>query len=542
MTAGDLKIGTRLGLGFGLILLLVLVLVAVVATHLSVMLQNAERIQADSFNRTRVATINTAVKDNGTSGMEMLLSTNADHHSSVIKQIQEKNGLITSILDSLDRQLAGSEQDVKLLAEVKKHRGLYVAAFDRVANLLKTGKREEATYVAGEEMIPMLDPFLIAVKNLDDYQNKKVDASIAAIERTANSIRNLALVVGSAVMLLGLSGAAFIIRSITQPLNRMRAAITEVERSGDFTRRIGLSTKDEVGVTAKAFDELMAALQQTLGQVLESVAKMSLSANSLSAASSQVAIGSSSQSESASAMAAAVEEMTVSINCVSGSASKALDISRQSGTLSSQGGDIINQAATEMSRIADAVRHTSDTMEQVGHHSNQIFSIVQVIKDIAEQTNLLALNAAIEAARAGEEGRGFAVVADEVRKLAERTTRATEEISGMITAMQSSTHAAVDSMSANLNQVQDGVTLANRAGAAIVQIKDGARRVVGVVSEISSALAEQSTASDDLAGQVEKVAQMTEENSASAAETARQAENLQRLASAMQTAVGRFKI
>nr|WP_051338761.1 methyl-accepting chemotaxis protein [Sulfuricella denitrificans] len=356
---------------------------------------------------------------------------------------------------------------------------------------------------------------------------------------TARAISIGAIIGG---VLLGLLLAWWIIRSIAGPLNQMRATISEVEKNSDFTQRIPVNSEDEVGQTAKSFNQLMTTLQQIFGQVLDSVAKVSDAAQTLSAASGQVATSSSSQSEATASMAANVEQMTVSINHVSDSAHEAVEISRKSGKLSAEGGEVIHKAAAEMSQIAETVRHTAQAIEELGQHSNQISSIVQVIKDVADQTNLLALNAAIEAARAGEQGRGFAVVADEVRKLAERTTKATEEITQMIGTIQSSAKGAVATMSSAVDQVSSGVTLANQAGSAIVQIKDGAEQVVGVVNDISSALAEQSSASNDIAAQVEKVAQMTEENSAAAAETASAADNLQELANTMRAAVNRFKI
>ena len=195
-----------------------------------------------------------------------------------------------------------------------------------------------------------------------------------------------------------------------------------------------------------------------------------------------------------------------------------------------------------MVRISETVQKTSLTIEEVGQHSHQISSIVQVIKEIAGQTNLLALNAAIEAARAGEQGRGFAVVADEVRKLAERTTNATEEISAMITAVQRSADAAVTAMSTSVEEVGSGASLARQAGDTIVQIKQGAGQVVDVVNSISSALHQQSGANNNLTQQVERVAEMTVETNQAAQETAREAEKLQELALDMQSAVGRFKI
>ncbi|GAO37175.1 hypothetical protein SCT_2593 [Sulfuricella sp. T08] len=402
-------------------------------------------------------------------------------------------------------------------------------SIEKQSRFLK-GNRTHATPLI-KSMEALLEVQAISAK--DTYDKAK---SNYVMERTI-SIGTIVTGLG-----LGLLLAWWIIRSITGPLNQMRATISEVEKNGDFTRRIPIDTEDEVGQTAKSFNELMATLQQTLGQVLDSVTKVSDAAQTLSAASGQVATSSSSQSEATSSMAAAVEEMTVSINHVSDSAHEAVEISRKSGKLSTEGGEVIHKAAAEMSQIAETVRHTAQAIEELGQHSNQISSIVQVIKDVADQTNLLALNAAIEAARAGEQGRGFAVVADEVRKLAERTTKATEEITQMIGTIQSSAQGAVATMSSAVDQVSSGVTLANQAGSAIVQIKDGAEQVVGVVNDISSALAEQSSASNDIAAQVEKVAQMTEENSAAAAETASAANNLQDLANTMRAAVNRFKI
>jgi methyl-accepting chemotaxis protein len=241
-------------------------------------------------------------------------------------------------------------------------------------------------------------------------------------------------------------------------------------------------------------------------------------------------------------MAASVEQMTVSINHVSDSARDALAISRKSGELSTQGGQVIHRAVDEMNQIAGTVREASTAIDNLGQQSDQITSVVQVIKEVADQTNLLALNAAIEAARAGEQGRGFAVVADEVRKLAERTTKATEEIAAMVNSMQESARSAVTTMDNAVERVGSGATLAQQAGEAINQIKSGAEQVIKVVNDITSALAEQSVASNDIAAHVEQVAQMTEENSAAADAAASAAASVEHLADEMRNVVSRFKI
>jgi methyl-accepting chemotaxis protein len=279
-----------------------------------------------------------------------------------------------------------------------------------------------------------------------------------------------------------------------------------------------------------------------VGELQRNAEGVTAAAQALSASSDQVAAATARQSEAASAMAAAVEEMTVSINHVADGAREAHHVTAEADTLSQEGCSVIESTVAEMKQISKTVVDAAATIQAMGSSSQRISGIVQVIKDVAEQTNLLALNAAIEAARAGEQGRGFAVVADEVRKLAERTAQATSEIGGMIGEVQSSAQAAVGTMQQAVARVEDGVSLARRASESMLGISGGAQRVVAAVNEISNALKEQSVASNDIAANVEKIAQMSEENSAAARESAETALQLEKLAADTRQAVAAFRV
>jgi methyl-accepting chemotaxis protein len=333
-----------------------------------------------------------------------------------------------------------------------------------------------------------------------------------------------------------------VIRRITRSLNDLGSAMDAIQTSNDLSRRVTVTGQDEIGRIGHSFNQMIQSFQEIIQQVISNSHGVMQAAGKLSESSRRVAVRSQSQSEATTSMAAAVEEVTTSIGHVADSSQETHDIAHKSGELSSQGGEVVQGAAMEMSKIADSVNQSSQFIQQLGEHSNQISAIVNVIKEIADQTNLLALNAAIEAARAGEQGRGFAVVADEVRKLAERTARSTMEITTMIGSIQSGTQHAVSSMQEGCARVTEGVAMANRAGESMSQISDGANRVITAVSDISSALREQSAASNQVAQKVEIIAHMTEENSAAANEIAGEAQQLESLAGALENAVSRFKV
>ena len=229
------------------------------------------------------------------------------------------------------------------------------------------------------------------------------------------------------------------------------------------------------------------------------------------------------------------------IDHIARNAQDAQTSSNESEHIASDGAVLVEGVALEIQGIADTVNRSAAAVEALGQQSHQISAIVDTIKDIADQTNLLALNAAIEAARAGESGRGFAVVADEVRKLAERTSKSTQEIAAMISAIQSGTDQAVSSMKQGVERVSSGVGQAQRAGVTIAQVQQHSRQVLEAVSEISIALREQATASNEVARNVERIAQMAEENNAAAGGNADTASGLRQLAEALSAQVGRFK-
>jgi methyl-accepting chemotaxis protein len=331
-------------------------------------------------------------------------------------------------------------------------------------------------------------------------------------------------------------------RWILSPLAKLYSVIHAMHSDGDLSRRVPVARHDEVGATVQAYNELIESIQGIVGKVYFNSLQVADAAEQLTQDAGRVAGGSDQQRQAAEATMHAAQEMTTGINLLAESAERTAENAHSARELSEHGAGIVEQASTEIERIAGLVEQSAQTVAALGERSQAISGIVGVIHEIADQTNLLALNAAIEAARAGEQGRGFAVVADEVRKLAERTTQATAEIGGMISAIQGETQSAIAAIQDGSSQAHAGANLARQAAESLQKINHGAQETMEKVEAIAAAIHEQSVNSQSIAGHMQEILTMAQSNSAVASRTLREAAQLDHLAANLKEVGTVFKL
>jgi len=351
---------------------------------------------------------------------------------------------------------------------------------------------------------------------------------------------SIALMIAS-FTLIGIIGVQ-LFRIIKGGLTGIQQSLWQVSETLDFTQRAEVVRMDEIGLTATAFNGLLEKLQHSLRSLQDGAQQVASASQQLSQTAGQVSAASEAQSEASANMAATVEQMTVSVNHVAEQAKQTHTGAVEAGNLVTEGSQIISQTISDIHHISGVVKTSAASINELEAYSNQVSTVVNVIRDIADQTNLLALNAAIEAARAGEQGRGFAVVADEVRKLAERTAKSTQEISSTIESMVTHAQQATQQMLSADELVESGVLRADNADQAIKRIGKNTANATHSINEIATAINQQGVASNNIAVQVEKTAQMAEESSAAAKNTLKSAEHLDKLAQSQMATLAQYTL
>ena len=279
------------------------------------------------------------------------------------------------------------------------------------------------------------------------------------------------------------------------------------------------SSQGNFGELVRSVHGFICAIQATIQGVEDIAKQVAVVAKETDSRVAKIYLASEMQHDAASSSAASVEEISTGISIVASETESTKEASNQAGETARKGIDISLEAKSKISQLAEFMHTVSENIDSLGQRSEEIGTIVGLIKAIADQTKLLALNAAIEAARAGEHGRGFAVVANEVSLLSEKTSKATEEIGQMITLIRQDAVLAVSSMNKGETYVAQSVAVVNDVGGALHQINESMEVALRKVVSITEVTSEQNSAMQTLSGDVEKISAMTEKNVSVIAET-----------------------
>ena len=331
-----------------------------------------------------------------------------------------------------------------------------------------------------------------------------------------------------------------LIRSILHPMSDTVTALQNISHGEvDLRQRLNEGGKDEVTQLSKSFNEFCSRLAQTVRRLSPISQEVNAAAARLADIVSHNRGVSEQQSRETEQVAAAMNEMMASSQEVANAAEQAATSSHDSATAAQRGAQMVERTREESSSLVNELVDTQQRLGSLAARSQEIGTVLEVIRAIAEQTNLLALNAAIEAARAGEQGRGFAVVADEVRNLATRTQSSTDEIEDIIQRLQQEAGATVKHMESLMQRAKDTQETANQAGEALQAINQSMALINDMNSHIATAAAEQRQTTAEISESLNRLSELAEESRIKTQETDHAGETLSslghRLTEEMQT-------
>jgi twitching motility protein PilJ len=310
---------------------------------------------------------------------------------------------------------------------------------------------------------------------------------------------------------------------------------------GDLTVEAEV-TEDMTGAIADSFNYMIHQLRKIVTNVQEATLLVSSSANEIRATAEQLAEGSTSQATQIVESSAALDEMAVSIHQVSENAALSARVAEQALANAKQGAEAVQKTIEAMQRMRKQVEGMTSRIRSLDDHSQQIGEIVTLIGDIADRTSVLALNASIEAALAGEEGQGFAVVAREVERLAERAVDATQQIRGLVSAIQTETQVVVTVIEESAQEVAQSAEVADQAEQALAEIESVSTRLAELIQAISLASQQQARGSESLSHAMSDISEGTQQAAAGVKQSAISISQLASLADELRDSVSTFKL
>ena len=509
----NLNIGKRLAVGFALTLAMVILIASVGINRINSGAASTAQVLAEPLTKERLITewyvqVFAAVRRTAA-----IVKSSDPSLGAYFKEDAAQTGKRSTELVKLIEPLITEGEEKALFDKITEQRKAYSSARDDAVKAKAAGDEALAARILDERFSPTAKAYQESMRQLVAMQAGNIAATARAIGERADSSQTLIGMLAAFSVLLGAVSSWLLTRGIVRPI-REAVSLAETVASGDLTRRIDATSKDETGALLRALRHMNDSLVNIVTQVRGGT-------DTISGASSEIAAGNMDLSSRTEQQAASLEETAASMEQITGTVRQNADNARQANQLAitasnvaTEGGSVVGQVIT--------------TMGSINESSRKIVDIIGVIDGIAFQTNILALNAAVEAARAGEQGRGFAVVASEVRTLAQRSAAAAKEIKGLI--------------GDSVEKVDLGAKLVDQAGATMEQVVESIRRVTDIMAEITHATQEQTGGIEQVNQSIGQMDEATQQNAALVEESAAAATSMQEQAAKLAQVVGVFKL
>ena len=477
------------------------------------------------INRTEEL-LNAAVSTGETESLSTAKSTFED----LITKVNEQKTLWPEMIDTLD--------------EVERQAKGYFSVAWKLSEGMVEGGLDPAQLPV---LVKQMNKSLNETKNqLNQFNESALRAFHKTVkdsnEAASNALATGLLLSGLSIVIIVLISASIVLL-ITRNLNTMLESLKDIASGeGDLTKRIEQNSEDEIGALIHWFNQFMEKLHSSIDNVVKSIEPLTRLSLDLRDMTNKTAEITSEQSQATDDVTRSVDEMFSSVQNVAQNASSAASAAKEADAEAKAGRAVVTQSVESINDLASEVERAATVIGKLEADTENVGTILDVIKGIAEQTNLLALNAAIEAARAGEQGRGFAVVADEVRTLASRTQDSTQEIQRVIEELQSAARSAAEVMSHSQEQANASVEQAAKTDSSLATITEKVGSITSMNMEIADATGEQEKVSNSIKSNVEGIRVNADKAVKNVQEVEAASDSLAEISNNLKKITGQFRV
>ena len=498
--------------------------------------------KADLQNESQ--TIRTGVAVMNALGLKLMKATSADVLNSI------RNNQLVQLIQSLNAAIDVLSEETKENSELNQLTVNLRNEFNTLTDILignhsVISQRKEQLQLTKE-----MHNSVSELHAISDAMNEALDAVVSVTDQIQTETHDNAneIFTSSRSVLISVAGIALVILLAISLLtlrriNRPLVIATQAMRGfaeGDLSQRMDYRGKDEFAALAHDFNELSDKIGSLISEIFRSSNHLASGAERLSMIAAQSNQSMEKQQDDTRQVATAMTEMAASVQDVARNAADAEQVAHRLNRQAVEGRAVVHEAVAATKTMAEEVDIVSSVVQRLEEESEEIGTVLDVIRGIAEQTNLLALNAAIEAARAGEQGRGFAVVADEVRTLAGRTQESTQEIQRIIERLQQGSKEAVKVMCQGREKAKDSMEKVENAGQTLTNIIQAVEKIKEMNVQIATAVEQQGSVAEEINQSINSINELGSQITEGSRQTASASQEQASLAAELKERASKF--